>query len=133
MVSVEVTEFAPGVIDVGARAQVGIGAGPATAQVRWIALPKGPFNPAMVMTSVPCAPGCNVSFVDAGLREKSCRVKVAVTEVAALIVALHGPVPEHAPLQPAKFDVALGAAVSVTIVPGAKFPMHELLQFMIAG
>ena len=45
------------------------------------------------------------------------RVKVAVTELAAYIVTEHVPVPEHAPDQPAKVELASGAAVSVTDVP----------------
>lgn len=47
-------------------------------------------------------------------------VKVAVTEVAAFIVTAHVPVPEHAPLQPAKVEPAVGAAVRVTAVLGVK-------------
>jgi hypothetical protein len=135
MVRVELTEFAPGVTDVAARAQVGIGASPAAAQVSWIALSKGPFNPVMVTTSLPCAPGCNVNFVCVGATEKSCRLKVAVADAAALMARLQVPVPEpeHAPLQPVKFDVAFAAAVSVTAVPGAKFPAQEVLQFMTSG
>jgi hypothetical protein len=45
-------------------------------------------------------------------------VKVAVTEAAA--VTAHVPVPEHAPLQPAKVEPAAGAAVRVTTVGGVK-------------
>jgi hypothetical protein len=46
--------------------------------------------------------------------------KVAVTFVAAFIVTTHVPVPLHPPpLQPVNTFEALGAAVSVTIVPPA--------------
>jgi hypothetical protein len=46
-------------------------------------------------------------------------VNVAVTLLSALIVKLHVPVPEQAPLQPAKVEPGLGLAVSVTGVPSA--------------
>jgi hypothetical protein len=45
------------------------------------------------------------------------RVKAAVADFAAFIVTEHDPVPEHAPDQPAKVELASGAAVSVTAVP----------------
>jgi hypothetical protein len=41
-------------------------------------------------------------------------VNVAVTERAWSIVTAHAPVPEHAPLQPAKVLPPLGLAVNVT-------------------
>ena len=44
-------------------------------------------------------------------------VKVAVTARAALIVSEQLPVPEQAPLHPAKADPVPAAAVSVTGVP----------------
>jgi hypothetical protein len=45
-------------------------------------------------------------------------VKLAVTVVAAFMVTLHVPVPEHpAPLQPLKVDPPVAAAVRVTTVP----------------
>ena len=44
--------------------------------------------------------------------------KVAITVVAAVIVTMQVPVPEHPPpVQPVKFELALGVAVSVTAVP----------------
>jgi hypothetical protein len=46
-----------------------------------------------------------------------CTLKVAVTDVAAFIVTEQVPVPEQAPLQPAKVEPPAGAAVSVTTVP----------------
>ena len=87
------------------------------------------------MASVTCPPRCAVKVVDTGASEKSCRLKVAVADAAALMARLQVPVPEpeHAPLQPVKFDVAFAAAVSVTAVPGAKFPAQEVLQFMTSG
>ena len=44
-------------------------------------------------------------------------VKVAVTEVAAVIGTVQAAVPVQAPLQPAKLEPAAGTAVSVTLVP----------------
>jgi hypothetical protein len=44
---------------------------------------------------------------------------VAVTDWSLDMDTMHGPVPPHAPLQPANVEPAAGAAVSVTIVPGA--------------
>jgi len=47
-----------------------------------------------------------------------CTSKVAVTDVAALIVTEQVPVPEQPPpLQPAKVEPPAGLAVSVTDVP----------------
>jgi hypothetical protein len=51
------------------------------------------------------------------LRVKDCRSKVAVTDCAALIVTVHGPVPLHAPLHPVKLDPEAALARSVTGVP----------------
>ena len=50
-------------------------------------------------------------------RVKTCRVKVAVTERAALIVTVQAPVPVHAPLQPLKIDPDAALARRVTGVP----------------
>jgi hypothetical protein len=47
----------------------------------------------------------------------NCRVKVAVTVIAAFIVTVHGPVPAQPPLQPVKVDPLAGLAVRVTAVP----------------
>jgi hypothetical protein len=58
-------------------------------------------------------------------------VKVAVTDAAAVTVTAQVPVPEQpAPLQPANVEPAVGAAVSVTVVPWPKLaeqvPPHEM-------
>ena len=47
---------------------------------------------------------------------KLCSVKVAVTAVAAVMVTVHGPVPEHPPDQPVNVEPVAGVAVSVTAV-----------------
>jgi len=133
-VRVETTELAPGVTEAGEKIQVGRGAGPlVTAHVSRTGLVKGPFRPARVMRSVPCPAGCRVNLVDAGVSEKSCRAKFAVTEVAAFMVILQAPVPEQAPLQPVKFELELGVAVSVTIDAPGKLAAQVLPQLMPEG
>src|SRR5881398_1080884 len=65
---------------------------------------------------------------------KICRVKVAVTVVAALRVTVQAPGPEQPPpLQPLKVEPAAGAAVSVTAVPLAKLAAQVAPQVMPAG
>ena len=44
--------------------------------------------------------------------------KVATTEVSVEAVMTHAPVPVHAPDQPVNIELAAGAAVKVTVVPG---------------
>src|SRR3989442_1349586 len=61
-------------------------------------------------------------------------VKVAVTVVAAEMVAVQAPVPEQPPpLQPLKIEPAAGAAVSVTAVPLAKLAAQVAPQVIPAG
>jgi hypothetical protein len=60
-------------------------------------------------------------------------VNVAVTLRAALIVTTQFPVPEHAPLQPAKLLPALGVAASVTTVPAVKLLEQVPGQLIPAG
>jgi len=65
---------------------------------------------------------------------KDCCAKVAVTEAAALIVTVQGPVPEQPPpLQPEKVEPAAGVAVKVTAVPLANGAEHVAPQAMPAG
>src|SRR5438034_5478563 len=65
---------------------------------------------------------------------KICRVKVAVTVVAALRVTVQAPGPEQPPpLQPLKVEPAAGAAVSVTAVPLVKLAVQVAPQVMPAG
>ena len=52
------------------------------------------------------------------VRVRTIRVKVAVTEAAALMVTTHVPVPEHPPpAHPSKLEPDAGTAVRVTTVP----------------
>src|SRR5437870_7755959 len=68
------------------------------------------------------------------LREKSgIKLNVAVTAVAALMVAKHDAVPEQAPLQPRKTDPADAAAVSVTATPVTKLAEQVFPQLIPAG
>jgi hypothetical protein len=65
---------------------------------------------------------------------KGCRVKVAVTAWAALMVTAQVPVPvQPPPLQPVKVDPAAGVAVKVTAVPLAKAAEQVAPQEMPAG
>jgi hypothetical protein len=60
------------------------------------------------------------SFVIDSITGLAFVLNVAVTEVAALTATPQLPVPEQAPLQPAKDEPAAGVAVSVTAVPEVK-------------
>ena len=64
---------------------------------------------------------------------KVLRVKVAVTVFAASIVTEQLPVPLHAPVQPAKFELASGEAVSVTEVPELYASAQSEPQLIPAG
>jgi len=53
----------------------------------------------------------------ATVRANVCMLKVAVTDLAELMLTTQLPVPVHAPLQPAKVEPEAAVAVSVTEVP----------------
>ena len=80
-------------------------------------------------------PGLILAGISAdALREKSgIKLNVAVTAVAALMVATHDAVPEQAPLQPAKTDPADAAAASVTATPVTKLAEQVFPQLIPAG
>jgi hypothetical protein len=65
--------------------------------------------------------------------EGPARLKVAVAVVVALTVTAHEPVPEQAPVQPAKTDPAAGVAVRVSAVPRAKDREQVAPQLIPAG
>ena len=64
---------------------------------------------------------------------KDCRPKLADTELAALMVTVHAPVPVQAPLQPVKVAPAAGVAVSVTAAPLLNDAEQVVPQLMPAG
>jgi hypothetical protein len=53
------------------------------------------------------------------------RPKLAVTDLSLSIVTVHVLFPEHAPLQPSKFELAAADATSVTLVPWANEAEQE--------
>ena len=61
------------------------------------------------------------------------RLNVAVTVVAALTVTAQVPVPEQAPLQPAKADPVAGVAVRVSVVPAVTDCEQVVPQLIPAG
>lgn len=60
-------------------------------------------------------------------------MNLAVTDLAALMVTEHVPVPLQAPLQPANVEPAPAVAVSITLVPFLKFAEHVPGQSIPAG
>jgi hypothetical protein len=60
-------------------------------------------------------------------------LNVADTLRATVIDSVQFAVPVHAPFQPANVEPVFGAALSVTVVPLARFAVHALPQLMPAG
>jgi hypothetical protein len=60
-------------------------------------------------------------------------VNVAVTEVSFVNDTLQVPVPVQAPDHPANVELAVGSAVSVTMVPLLKFVLHVVPHVIPAG
>ena len=65
---------------------------------------------------------------------KDCRLKLAVTDVATLIVTVQVPVPEQPPpLQPVNVEPAAGVAVNVTTAPLVNDAEQVVPQLIAAG
>jgi hypothetical protein len=60
-------------------------------------------------------------------------LNVAVTEVLAVRVTAHAPVPVHPPDQPTNVEPGEGEAVNVTDVPLAKLALHVVPQMIPDG
>jgi hypothetical protein len=84
--------------------------------------------PEGLLVTVPGPVLCTVSWTVGGAT-----LNVAVTEVLAVRVTAHVPVPLQAPDQPANVEPVLGVAVSVTGVPLAKLALHVCPQLMPEG
>lgn len=104
-----------------------------------VTVPVNPFTDSRLNRKTAVSPGWTVAVVPPpgpGLNVKFTvpfRLKVAVTDWFEFIVTLHGPVPLHAPLQPAKVEFVAAVGVSMTIVPGAKLAEQAVGQLMPAG
>jgi hypothetical protein len=92
--------------------------------------PAGQLMPAGVLVTFPLPVPVRLT-----VSARVIAVNVAVTFVLAVIVTTHKPVPEHPlPLQPAKVEVRLGVAASVTVVPVTKLvEQRPAGQLMPAG
>jgi hypothetical protein len=60
-------------------------------------------------------------------------LKLAVTELAAFMVTVHGPIPLHAPVHPVNVDAPSAAGVRVTMAPVVKLAVHVAPQLIPAG
>lgn len=60
-------------------------------------------------------------------------MKVAVVALLPSMVIVQGPLPVHAPLQPAKVELGSAEAVKVTRVPSVYVPVHVAPQLIPAG
>src|SRR4029077_3848686 len=90
----------------------------------------GQLMPAGTLVTVPVPVPATVTINGKGVEET---LKVAVTDLAAVMETEHAPTPEQAPLHPAKVDPEPGVAVRMTEVPPLKFAVHALGQLMPAG
>jgi hypothetical protein len=88
--------------------------------------------PAGELVTVP-GPKPDRSAVSTKLEAEVFRVKLALTDFAALIVTVQAPVPEQLPPQPVKVAVADGVAVSVTTVPLMNEAEHVVPHEIPAG
>jgi hypothetical protein len=88
--------------------------------------------PAGELTTSP-GPKPERSAVRTKLEVEVLRAKLALTDLAALIVTVQAPVPEQLPLQPVKVAVADGVAVSVTTVLLVNEAEHVVPQEIPAG
>lgn len=78
IVSVEVTEFAPGVTDAGLRPQVGDDDAPATTHESCTGLPRPAVFRLTVMVLVACPPDCTLSVVGLAVIVNAIATKLAV-------------------------------------------------------
>jgi hypothetical protein len=88
--------------------------------------------PAGELVTVP-GPKPDRSAVSTKLEVEVFRVKLAPTDLAALIVTVQAPVPEQLPLQPVNVAVDDGVAVSVTTVPLVNEAEHVVPHEIPAG
>jgi hypothetical protein len=72
-----------------------------------------------------------VAGMDAAGMDVATDVKVAPTDLAAVIATMQVPVPEHAPDQPEKVFPLLAEAVRVTDVPELKLAEHVEPQLIM--
>ena len=125
----------PGITELGLTEQVGARAGVgATAQVS-VTAPLKAFTAATVTVAVDDIPAL-IELGESAVAEseKSCgKLNVEVAIVAEFMVTLHVPIPEQAPLHPAKVEPAAAVAVSVTAVLVAMDAEHKPGQLMSGG
>jgi hypothetical protein len=125
-VPVQPPPLQPVKVEPAAGAAVRVTTVPLVKEVEQVAPQEMPVG-ALVTVPLPAPDFITVSAKD------DC-MKVAVTEVAAVIVTVQVPVPvQPPPLQPVKVEPAAGAAVKVTIVPIVKEFEHVAPHEIPAG
>jgi hypothetical protein len=90
----------------------------------------GQLMPAGTLVTVPVPVPATVTINGKGVEET---LKVAVTDLAAVMETEQAPTPEQAPLHPAKVDPEPGMAVRMTVVPLPKVAVQTLGQVMPPG